>query len=179
MVAKNLKTVDIKGKKYVEVSERIKYFRETCQGWSIITKIIEYTPERVLMRADVTDDKGSIVSTGHAYEDANNGFINKTSYIENCETSAVGRALGFLGIGIDDSVASALEVVNAINNKEKVMHNKVCAECGSPYSTSYSTSTVCYPCYLKKNKVKTTTNNPTPTNETDPNDLSFLNMSNE
>ena len=53
----------------------------------------------------------------HAYEKEGSTFINKTSYIENCETSAVGRALGFLGIGIDGSVASADEVKTAILNQ--------------------------------------------------------------
>ena len=52
-----------------------------------------------------------------AYEKENSTFINKTSYIENCETSALGRALGIAGFGIDTSVASAEEVQNAINNQ--------------------------------------------------------------
>jgi uncharacterized protein (DUF3820 family) len=58
------------------------------------------------------------LGTGYAYEKENSTFINKTSYIENCETSAVGRALGMAGFGIDTSVASAEEVQNAINNQE-------------------------------------------------------------
>ena len=48
--------------------------------------------------------------------------INKTSYVENCETSAIGRALAMLGIGIDTSIASANEVADAIakqDSKEK------------------------------------------------------------
>ena len=61
---------------------------------------------------------GEVVATGHAYEKESSSFINKTSYIENCETSAVGRALGIFGIGIDASIASAEEVTNAINNQK-------------------------------------------------------------
>ena len=55
---------------------------------------------------------------GDAYEKEDSAFINKTSYIESCETSAVGRALGMCGIGIDTSVASADEVLNAIKQQE-------------------------------------------------------------
>ena len=61
----------------------------------------------------------NILGTGTAYEKEGSTFINKTSYIENCETSAVGRALGMAGFGIDTSVASAEEVQNAIANQEE------------------------------------------------------------
>ena len=59
------------------------------------------------------------LGTGTAYEKESSSFINKTSYIENCETSAVGRALGMAGFGIDTSVASYEEVANAIENQGK------------------------------------------------------------
>ena len=58
------------------------------------------------------------MATGLAQEKENSSFINKTSFVENCETSAWGRALGNLGIGIDTAVASAEEVKNAILNQE-------------------------------------------------------------
>ena len=58
-----------------------------------------------------------VLGTGTAYEKEGSSFINKTSYIENCETSAVGRALGMAGLGIDTSVASAEEVQNARLNQ--------------------------------------------------------------
>ena len=66
-----------------------------------------------------TDEEGEFrpLGTGTAYEKEGANFINKTSYIENCETSAVGRALGMCGFGIEVSVASAEEVQNAINNQ--------------------------------------------------------------
>ena len=63
--------------------------------------------------------KSKLLATGTAYEKENSTFINKTSYIENCETSAVGRALGMCGFGIDTSVASAEEVQNEIANQKK------------------------------------------------------------
>ena len=60
-----------------------------------------------------------IRATGHAEEYMGSSYINKTSFIENCETSAIGRALGLLGIGIDTSIASAEEVSNAISNQKE------------------------------------------------------------
>ena len=69
------------------------------------------------MKATITDELGTVLGTGYAYEKETSSFINKTSYIENCETSAVGRALAMVGIGTDASMCSAEELVNAINNQ--------------------------------------------------------------
>ena len=71
--------------------------------------------------AIIKDDKDRVLATGLAEESKNSTFINKTSYVENAETSAWGRALGNLGIGLDTSVASADEVVNAISNQNKTV----------------------------------------------------------
>jgi len=116
--AKNkFKTVNIKGKEYVEVNERVKHFRENYAGWSIETDMLSNSDGVCVFKAIIKDDTGTVKSVGHAYEKESSSFINKTSYIENCETSAVGRALGFLGIGIDVSIASSEEVANAIKNQ--------------------------------------------------------------
>jgi hypothetical protein len=115
-----MKTIDIHGKPYVEVNERIKYFREAYDHWSLITEFVELTENRCVMKATILDDVGRVIATGTAEELKGSTFINKTSYIENCETSAWGRALGNLGIGIDTSIASADEVNLAIEqHKEK------------------------------------------------------------
>jgi hypothetical protein len=110
--------VDIKGKSYSEVNQRIKAFRMVYPQGSIPTEIVSLKDGIVVMKASVLTDDGRLLATGTAYERENSTFINKTSYIENCETSAVGRALGMAGFGIDVSVASAEEVQNAINNQE-------------------------------------------------------------
>ncbi len=119
MTEKKLKTVNIKGKEYVEVNERVKYFIATYTGWSIETEMISNVNGVCVFKATIKDETGRVISTGHAYEKEDSNYINQTSYVENCETSAVGRALGFLGIGIDTSIASSDEVTNAINNQEK------------------------------------------------------------
>ena len=110
-------TIDIKGKAYSEVAQRIKAFRIVYPQGSIPTEIVSIDNGVVIMKASVLTDDGRLLATGTAYEKEDSSFINKTSYIENCETSAVGRALGMAGFGIDVSVASAEEVQNAINNQ--------------------------------------------------------------
>lgn len=114
----SIRTTDIKGKDYAEVNQRIKAFRMVYPNGSITTEIIGLDNGIVTMKAVVADELGTLLGTGHAQEKEDSSFINKTSYIENCETSAVGRALGMCGFGIDTSVASYEEVANAINNQE-------------------------------------------------------------
>lgn len=125
-VNESLKGIDVKGKNYIEVNQRIKAFRMLYPEGTIETEILQH--ERVeclgeetnvvVMKATIKNGD-LILGTGTAYEKENSTFINKTSYIENCETSAVGRALAMCGIGIDTSIASAEEVLNAINNQEE------------------------------------------------------------
>ena len=112
-----LKTVNIKGKEYVEVNERLKHFRENYENWCLTSDVVELTDDRCVIKATIFDDNGNIRATGHAYEKEGSSFINKTSFVENCETSAWGRALANLGIGLDTSVASYEEVANAINQQ--------------------------------------------------------------
>ena len=113
-----IKTTDIKGREYAEVNQRIKAFRMIYPQGSIVTQMLSNENGVCVFKATVGTDDGVILGTGTAYEKEDSSFINKTSYIENCETSAVGRALGMAGFGIDVSVASAEEVANAIQNQE-------------------------------------------------------------
>lgn len=127
-VNSGMKTTDVKGRPYVEVNERIKAFRRMCPSGSITTEILFMEGGIVTMKATVCDEDGKVLGTGLAQEKESSSYINKTSYIENCETSAIGRALGVCGIGIDGSVASAEEVENAINNQNKRNGSEVRAE---------------------------------------------------
>lgn len=119
-----IKTTDIKGKDYAEVNQRIKAFRMVYPDGIIDTQMISNENGICVFKAqvgyyeDTYDGCVRWLGTGYAYEKENSSFINKTSYIENCETSAVGRALGMAGFGIDTSVASYEEVANAIQNQE-------------------------------------------------------------
>ena len=114
-----MKKIQIKGKDYIEVNERIKEFHKKYPDGSITTDLIEMT-DRFITKTTVIPD-ATIPErkfTGIAYEKEDSTFINKTSALENCETSSVGRALGMLGIGIDTSVASYDEVANAIEQQK-------------------------------------------------------------
>lgn len=126
-------TLDVKGKEYAQVNERIKAFRMVYPTGSIETEMLSnengvcifkakvgYETNLVKIENDEVKEVKSefhLLGTGTAYEKENSTFINKTSYIENCETSAVGRALGMAGFGIDTSICSAEEVQNAIANQ--------------------------------------------------------------
>ena len=116
----SIKTTDIKGKLYAEVNQRIKAFRMVYPDGFILTQLLSNEDGVCLFQATVgvyQDGNPFTLGTGHAYEREGSSFINSTSYIENCETSAVGRALGMAGFGIDVSVASAEEVQNAMLNQ--------------------------------------------------------------
>ena len=121
---KTIQTTDIKGKEYAEVNQRVKAFRMLYPNGAITTDIVSLNDGIVVIKATVQDEEGKTLATGYAYEKENSTFINKTSFIENCETSAVGRALGMCGIGIDVSIASYEEVANAIENQKKEAPNK-------------------------------------------------------
>lgn len=115
---KALNTVNIKGKEYIPVNERIKAFRKVCSNGQIDTELVLIEDGFCIIKATVKDEEGNLLATGYASEKESSSYINKTSFIENCETSAVGRALGFCGIGIDTSIASSDEVERAKNAHE-------------------------------------------------------------
>lgn len=116
-----MKTINIKGSQYVEVPTRVTHFRHNNQNYSLQTDIIDSADnyDWVIMKTVIMDENQIVRSTGMAFEERGSSYINKGSHIENCETSAVGRALGFFGIGIDTSIASAEEVQNAKINQPK------------------------------------------------------------
>jgi len=120
-----LKTIKIKGKDYVSVAERLRYFSENYPNGKITTEIIDKENGSVTMKAIVIPDvtKPERLFTGYAHEEKSKGLVNSTSYIENCETSAIGRALGIMGIGVDSFVATAEEVKTAITKQDLPKEN--------------------------------------------------------
>ena len=111
--------VKIHGKEYITVNERVQEFHSKYENGSIQSELIEFT-DRFIIKATATPDheQPERVFTGYAYEMVGSSQINKTSALENCETSAIGRCLSFLGLGIIDSIASAEEVKNAIHQQD-------------------------------------------------------------
>ena len=128
MTSKSLtsKAIDIKGKKYVLVSDRVQYFNENYPNGSIITNLVsEPTSEMIIIQAIVRPDIKESMRQFTAYSQAviGDGMVNKTAALENAETSAVGRALGFMGIGVIESIASADEMHKARVNSAPVGHS--------------------------------------------------------
>jgi len=144
--------IEIHGKQYILVNERLQAFNETYKNGSIKT-IMDYDGEIVRCTAIVTPDASmpDRIFTGHAEELRGSTNINKTSAVENCETSAVGRALAMLGIGIIDSVASADEVIIA-QNKTKApatpakaeTSKKICSHCKKAHTGPYPKCLECW-----------------------------------
>lgn len=104
-----IKTTNISGKQYAEVKERIKAFRMICPDGFIRTHV-ELIDEDTCMATAEVGDGDRVMGTGTAMEVRTASRINQASFIENAETSAVGRALGMLGLGITGAVASAEEM---------------------------------------------------------------------
>lgn len=147
-MAVKMKTVDIKGKQYVTVNERVKAFHELYPNGMIDTRLIS-SPEanRIVFRTIVipdSDNQGRFF-TGYASESIGDGFINKASAMENAETSAVGRALGFANIGIVDSIATVDEINKATTaaknpalNRPTEEHRRTVSNLMSELGMSYS-----------------------------------------
>ena len=157
---KNSKTGKTEAKPYAEVSERVKAFRKLYPEGAIVPDLVSITEDgRCIFKATVYDCEGKVLAQGHAEEKQSNGYINKTSFVENCETSAVGRALGMLGIGIDTSIASAEEVVS-VANEDLSYHNiyaikeRVQTTYTALLNNGFSTDDIARALGLSKGKVK-------------------------
>ncbi len=109
--------VNIRGKEYKTVALRVQEFREQFPNYFLTTDIIKIDDDQCIVKAyaGIHQDDGTskTFATGHAHEFRKASQINGTSYVENCETSAIGRCLAALGLG-GTEFASANEVVNAI-----------------------------------------------------------------
>lgn len=114
-----MKTIDIRGKSYITVNERLKEFRNNFKDYSLTTEIIELGQDNCTMKATITDDKGVVRATGFAREVIAKSPINKFAFVENCETSAIGRALGNFGIGIDTAICTADELLMKMAQETK------------------------------------------------------------
>lgn len=113
------KAVSIKGKQYVLVSDRVLYFNENYPNGSITTELLSAPDSsRVVVKATVhllpNESTSERIFTGHSQTVVGEGMVNKTAALENAETSAVGRALAMMGIGVIESIASVDEIRKAV-----------------------------------------------------------------
>ncbi len=125
---RSLKLTPVRGKDYVEVNQRIKGFRQVYPtGW-ITTDIVRETDGFIIIKArcgyrDKDTGQMFVLAEGTAFEERTSSPINRTSYIENCETSAWGRALGAAGFGIDTAVCSADEMNGVVEIEKDQMRD--------------------------------------------------------
>tara|TARA_R100000234_G_scaffold117883_1_gene97163 strand:- start:2511 stop:3197 length:687 start_codon:yes stop_codon:yes gene_type:complete len=127
--------VKIHGKDYRTVAERVELFHQDNKDVekSITTEILHNDESTVMMKTTVTVNGSTY--TGHAVEVYNSSMINKTSALENCETSAIGRALASAGLG-GTEFASADEVTNAISQQNKPAANNGASTNGTAQETN-------------------------------------------
>lgn len=111
--------INIHGKVYETVALRLRKFWERYPEYSIQTLLIQADDTRIIMKATILDESHKFCAMGHAEEFRNRGQINRTSALENCETSAVGRALAFFGLG-GTEIRSAEEMQNAVLQQEEM-----------------------------------------------------------
>lgn len=128
-----LPTIEIKGNKYVLVSERVLAFNSDYPNGSIRTKLLsDIDSKTIVVKAVVTPDLKNATRRfiGHSQAVIGQGMVNTTAALENAETSAVGRALGMMGIGVIESIASADEMNKSLNTEKKpqaeIVEDKVC-----------------------------------------------------
>lgn len=114
--------VNIHGKQYMTVAERVNDFRRDNPDYTLKTKLIQSDDVIVIMKAVIKNVDGRTIATGYAEERRGATQINRTSALENCETSAIGRALAAFGLG-GTEYASANEVQNAIQQQDNRIDN--------------------------------------------------------
>lgn len=120
-----IKMIDMKGKDYAMVPERVTAFRKLFPEGFITTEIVAMEGPVVLMKAKAgyyrEDGSEVVLATGMAREERGKGMVNNTSHVENCETSAIGRCLGLIGLGLNGGgICSAEELVNAITAQKQM-----------------------------------------------------------
>jgi len=121
-LVRNSKGVEFRGKKYSMVVDRVITFRKAF-GWDygIETEVVtELTGDNmVAVKCVIKNTEGRIVGSGLAYEHKDNGPVNKLSALENCETSAIGRALASMGLAGGEYASG--DEINSIEDKEEAL----------------------------------------------------------
>jgi len=123
----NAKGINFSGKKYTVVSNRVEIFRKSFGiELGIKTEIILNDGKFVIVKAIIEDKDGHVVGSGFAEEVRGSSNVNKTSALENCETSAIGRALASLGL--HGGTYASLNEIDAVKRKEKALEEKALEE---------------------------------------------------
>lgn len=155
------KAISIKGKLYVQVADRVAYFNENYEQGSITTELLSKPEDDlIVVKATVRPnfEAPERVYTGHSQALRGGDGVNKASALENAETSAVGRALGMMGIGVLEGIASADEIHKAVATERLVDNTFNCENCKgfvSPKVKDFSVKkygrTLCMKCQDEEN----------------------------
>ncbi len=113
--------------KYIPVHSRITSFYEKYPDGRIVTELVTLNEESgfVCIKASAFRNRADTEpsSTGHAFEIRGQGYVNNTSFIENGETSAIGRALANLGFAIENGIASREEMQKVARMTAQTVQN--------------------------------------------------------
>jgi len=111
---------------YAEVAERLPLFWKDCARGRIVTELIVDDGTRIVVKAELYADIADAVptTTGYAEEVRNSSMVNKTSALENCETSAIGRALANYQYQGAKKRASLEEIVKVYRQGEQVVGDR-------------------------------------------------------
>jgi hypothetical protein len=103
---------------YETVAQRLERFWIAYPHGQIITNMMHYDGSTVIFRCETFDNDGRLIATGWAHEEYGNSPVNKTSFLENCCTSGIGRAISNGPLGHTGERASATEMdkVNRVNS---------------------------------------------------------------
>ena len=124
----NLKTINLKGKEYSMVSSRLEIFRKHFGfKYGIIEEILVDDGKRVVTKTSIIDrdNPETPIGVGHAEEIRGSSLVNKTSAIENCMTSSLGRALATAAALHGGEMASSNELEKANNNNKNIEEKKI------------------------------------------------------
>jgi len=106
------------GNEYTQVQQRLEAFRKHAgTAYTLDTEILINDGKTILIRASILDKEGRVIATGLAEELRGSSNVNKTSAIENCETSAWGRALA--NLGLHGGTMASVEEITIAKNKNK------------------------------------------------------------
>ena len=116
---KKIKMLPLEGGDYATVPERVKAFRSVCPEGTITPELLKFDGKVCIFKATISLGE-NVLASAHAIEKFDTeSEINVSNFLENAETSAVGRALGFLGIiGNSDNntiATSAISLLSAEN----------------------------------------------------------------